>query len=446
MCYNVSSEGNLMMNMKRRNFFKAIGGLTGGLFLNTSASTFASTAELKKSCCGINMDNKFCKLLRKQFLLPQNYTYLNTGGLGASPYMVTNVVQKMMNREESHPNASHNEKDWHQFKEKCAAILGKNVSKDELAFTSTATEGINIIVNGLPLKKKDEIIISTHEHVALKIPLLHRQKNDGIVIKTFEPDLLNAEGNVKRIEKLITKRTRLIFTSHVTCTTGQIMPIKEISRLAKSKGILFALDGAQAVGHMPIDIEEAGVDFYAFSGHKWLMGPKRTGVLYVRKDLLDTVRPITVGAYSTIKSNMENRYLELHPTAQRYEFGTQNDALFYGLAEAMDFVDTIGIPNIQQYNKKLAELFYEAFKNLPGVEMISPAQEKYRSSMISFRMKNLTSDKICNPLERKGIRVRNVSEHNLNGVRVSFHIYNSTADIERLLKELKTFTSGRFKH
>jgi selenocysteine lyase/cysteine desulfurase len=442
LCYNVSSEGKFIMNMKRRNFFKTIGGLTGGLLLSTSTSAFTSAEDFKKSCCGINLDNKFRKLLRKQFLLPRDYTYLNTGGLGASPYMVTNIVKKMMDREEAYPNASHNEKDWLNFKEKCAAIMGKNVSKDELAFTSTATEGINIIVNGLPLNKKDEIIISTHEHVALKIPLLNRQKNDGIVIKTFEPDLQDAEGNVKRIEKLITKRTRLIFTSHITCTTGQIMPIKAISRLAKSRGILFALDGAQAIGHMPIDIAESGVDFYAYSGHKWIMGPKRTGVLYIRKDLLDTIRPITVGAYSTIKSSMEKQHIELHPTAQRYEFGTQNEALFCGLAEAVDFIDTIGIPNIQRYNRSLAESFYEELKKIRDVEIISPTQKEYRSAMISFRMKNLTSDKICYPMDKKRIRVRNVTEHNIGGVRVSFHIYNSQADINRLIDELKILASG----
>lgn len=427
--------------MKRRHFFKSVGGAAGSLFLSSaaSASAFSTVSSFKKANTGMPRDEAFWKKLRKQFLIPADYAYLNTGGLGSSPFMVIKTVKKMMDEEDSHPSPGRNKKDWWKIKEKLAVLLGPGVKKEELALTGSATEGINIILNGLPLKRGDEVITSTHEHVALNIPLLNKMKTQGIVIKTFEPDIIDAMGNVRRIEKLMSTHTRLIFTSHITCTTGQILPVKEISQLAKSRGVWYALDGVQVVGHMPINLRDTGVDFYAFSGHKWLLGPRRTGVLYVREDLLDTLKPTIVGAYSSARSDMEKRQLDLHPTAQRYEYGTQNDALFYGLGEAVDFIRFIGEQTIWKHNKHLSEMFYKGLQEIPGVELLSPAGKDYRSAMISFKFKDKNKNVagICVDLEERRLRVRHVNEANLDGIRASFHIYNNEEEVERLLGEIR---------
>lgn len=414
--------------MKRRHFFKYISGLSGGLYL---ASSF------RDACAAVSRDEKFWKLLRKQFLFPPDYHYLNTGGLGSSPLMVIHTVKKMMDREDMYPVAGHDGQHFWKIKEKCAALLGPGIKKEELAFTSTATEGINVIVNGLPLKPGDEIITSTHEHVALNVPLLYKMKTSGIVLKIFEPDLENGKANVKRIEKLITKRTRLIFTSHITCTTGQILPVKEIGELAKSRGVWYALDGVQAFGHMPLNLKEIDVDFYAVSGHKWLLGPKRTGVLYVRESLLETLKPSIVGAYSGKSNDIKRGVVELQPSAQRYEYGTQNDALFYGLETALDFNAAIGDRTIWGHNKECSEMFYGGLEKIPEVEILSPLEEKYRSSMITFRIKGRVNQKFSGFLERRGFRVRTVLEAGLDGIRVSFHIYNDREEVVRLLEEIK---------
>jgi selenocysteine lyase/cysteine desulfurase len=420
--------------MKRRHFFKSIAGLTSGLFLTGGIPVYSSLSSLK--------NEKFWRLVRKQFLLPENYAYLNTGGLGTSPALVRDAVKKRMDQEDAHPGPGYSSKDWWKIKEKCALLLGPGVKKEELAFTSTATEGINIIINGLPLNKGDEIITSTHEHPALDVPLLYRMKTSGIVIKTFEPDLVDALGNVQRIERLITKRTRLIFISHITCTTGQIMPVKEIGQLARIKGLWFALDGVQAVGQLPLNIGETGVDFYAVSGHKWLLGPRRTGIFYIRKDLLDAniVKPCVVGAYSNGGYDMEKRLLKLHPTGQRFEYATQNEALFYGLEAAVDFITGIGIETIRDHNKHLAEMFYKGLSGISQVELLSPLQEKYRSSMIAFRIKNRDNRKISLQLESKGFRLRQLVELNPQAIRASFHVYNNEQEVQRLLQEIKSFT------
>jgi selenocysteine lyase/cysteine desulfurase len=419
-----------------------MGGAAGSLLFAASApvSAFSTVSSFIGACSGMPRDEKFWKLLRKQFLIPSDYAYLNTGGLGSSPLMVINTVKKMMDQEDTHPHAGHSEEDWWKIKEKYAVFLGPGVKKEELAYTSTATEGINIILNGLPLKKGDEVIASTHEHVALNIPLLNKMKTRGIVLKTFEPDLADAMGNVRRIEKLVTGRTRLIFTSHITCTTGQVLPVKEIGQLAKSSGIWYALDGVQAVGHLPFNLRDTGVDFYAFSGHKWLLGPKRTGILYVREGMQDTLKPTVLGAYSSQQFDIKKRLLEFHPTAQRYEYGTQNDALFYGLEEALEFIRFIGMPTIWKHNKYLSEMFYKGVQKIPAVELLSPARADSRSSIITFRLKDKNNstncERISRMLDKKRLRVRNVTEAHLDGIRASFHVYNNEEEVERLLGEI----------
>ncbi len=426
--------------MKRRQFFGALGILASGSFIAKPDFAAAKVPSVEEALASALDDETFWKIVRQQFVFPKDFIYLNTGGIGAVPSLVLHEVSRSTDEQQLSPKPGHDEMNWNNVKITTTHLLSPNCKKEELALISTATEGINIILNGLPLQKKDEIITSTHEHAALHIPLLNKMQRQGIVLKPFAPDLKNGLGNVDRIAKLITKRTKLIFLSHVTCTTGQIFPLIEIGNLARAKGIWFAVDGAQAVGSMPMDITKAQVDFYTFSGHKWTLGPKRTGVLYVRQNLLEVLRPTTVGAYSDDGYDILKNELKLHPTAQRYEYATQNEALFYGYEKAVNFVKTIGLEKIRQHNRTLAEKFYAGLLSIPGVEILSPQEEKYRSSIISFKMKDKNYQDIGSYLsDKKKIRVRVVSEAQVNGVRVSFHVYNDEENVERILTELNNF-------
>lgn len=419
--------------MNRKEFLKGMAAVLGGLAVTAPdglrAAAFQGGAAAN--------DELFWKLVRDQFVLDPEYTYLNFGGLGSCPLPVLNSFWEWTRTEERAPSAGHDEKLWSAVKEKLARVLGKTCRKEDLGLIGCATEGINLIINGLPFKKGDEVITSTHEHVAMNVGLLNRMQRDGIVIRTFDPDLDHGLGNVDRIAGLINSRTRLIFVSHVTCTTGQRFPAQEISRLARDKGIWFALDGAQAPICVPFDIVECGVDFYACSTHKWIMGPKRTGFVYVRQGMLETLRPSYGGAYSSERFDVKRNELVLHPSAQRYEYGTQNDALFYGLGTALDFVQDIGPGRIWSHNHALAEKFYAGLSALPGVEIVSPKEEAYRTAMISFRMKAHDFGKINEHLANDKIRARSVTEGGVNCVRVSFHICNHEGEVDKILTSLK---------
>ncbi|HSA97360.1 MAG TPA: aminotransferase class V-fold PLP-dependent enzyme, partial [Acidobacteriota bacterium] len=296
-----------------------------------SAAGRASFADLAAQTEAAGGDEALWKLIRSEFILDPGWIYLNFGGLGSCPVPVLNALVEFTQAEERAPSAGHDEKPWQEVKAKLARLLGKACRKEDIGLIGGATEGVNVIVNGLPLGKGDEVITSTHEHVAVHSALLNRMQRDGIAIRLFEPDKARAAGNVERIARLITPRTRLIIASHVTCTTGQLLPAREIAGLARSRNIWFALDGAQGPVCALCDIVEIGVDFYTCSTHKWVMGPKRTGFIYARQGMVETLRPQTVGGGSSVRYDAAKGELVLKPTAERFESGTQNDALFYAL-------------------------------------------------------------------------------------------------------------------
>jgi selenocysteine lyase/cysteine desulfurase len=421
--------------MNRKEFLRGMAAVLGGFAVTSPEIKGFSFSDLRNAASAD--EESFWKLVRDQFVLDPDISYMNFGGLGSCPLPVLNSFWEWTRNEERAPSAGHDEKLWTNVKEKLARILGKTCRKEDLGLISCATEGINMIINGLPLKKGDEVITSTHEHAAINVGLLNRMQRDGIVIRLFEPDLKSSGGNVDRIAGLINSHTRLIFVSHVTCTTGQLLPAPEIAKLAHDKGLWFALDGAQAPICVPFDIVETGADFYTCSTHKWVMGPKRTGFIYVRTGLLDTVRPIIGGVSTSERNDITKNDLVLFPSAQRYEYGTQNDALFFALGTAIDFIQTIGPERIWNHNHALAEKFYASLRQMPGVEILSPQEEDYRTAMISFRMRAHDYTKINEHLTKEKIRVRTVTEGGMNGIRVSFHICNHDGEVTKILEALK---------
>ena len=428
--------------MNRKAFLKGMAAVVGSLAVPPIAR--GESLERLLQDASAESDEAFWKLIRDQFVLDPDWTYLNFGGLGSCPLPVLNSLWEWTRSEERGPSAGHDEKLWWSVKEKLARVLGPSCRKEDLALIGCATEGISAIVNGLPLKAGDEVITSTHEHVAVNVALLNRMQRDGIVIRLFDPDLERAQGNVDRIAALVNNRTRLILVSHVTCTTGQRLPEKDIAKLAREKGIWFALDGAQAPVCVPVDVVETGADFYACSTHKWVMGPKRTGFIYVRDGLFDALRPSVGGGGMVQSFDLAKRELVIQPNAHRFEYGTQNDALFYALGTAVDFVRALGVDRIAARCKPMAERFAAGLREIPGVELLSPEAESDRTLMIGFRMPGAGREfeKINAALLQDKIRARGVTEGGLNSIRVSFFLNNRDEDVDRILAAIKKFAAA----
>jgi selenocysteine lyase/cysteine desulfurase len=422
--------------MHRRKFLQNTSRALPGLFLLPKRSSHFNLPFAAAEREIDPRDEAFWSLVREQFPLTKDRVYLNTAGLGASPYVVIAAVQDKINELERISETGHSEELWRSIKEKAGQILG--CKAEEIAYTRNATEGCAIVCNGLPFKRGDEVITTTHEHVGNTLSWLARQKRDGIVMKAFEPSTQSAQENIERIARLITKRTAALSIPHVTTSTGQILPVKQIGELAAGHKLWYFIDGAQAPGMMPVNVREIGCHAYATSGHKWLLGPKGTGLLYVREDALDLIAAKHLGGYSNLgEFDMTSGAFQFHPTAQRYEYGTVSTPLFSGLAAAMDFLLQIGLQNVWRHNFALATTLREGLNAL-GVEVNSPQSPEEHSAMMTFTLKNRSREEATKfLLEKFHLRTRGIYEGGLNAVRVSLHVYNSFAEVARVLEGVK---------
>ncbi len=379
-------------------------------------------------------DEQFWSIVRDQFPLTRDRVYFNNGTMGPSPYPVLESVKKALDN----IDVSGEYGGWEVARPKVARFV--NVDESEISLTHNVTEGINIVAGGLPLKRGDEVIMTTHEHVGNALPWLNRMRLDGIVIRTLKP-AMTADENLNRINDLISKNTRVIAIPHVTCTVGQVFPVKEIARLGHEKGLWVFFDGAHGPGMTMLDLKDIGCDFYATCGHKWMCGPKGTGFLYVKKEMLDLLQARWVGGYSdtgwdvTVDPPEFKGYV---PTAHRYDFATQNAAIYIGLGAAIDFLYHIGMANIVGRGNSLAAYLQKELLALGEmIEMLTPVEEKSRACVIGFRLRNMAYDKFGEHAAERGFRIRLVGESHLNSIRVSTHLYNNFDEVKKFVEAVK---------
>jgi selenocysteine lyase/cysteine desulfurase len=422
--------------MKRRTFFSSLAGVAAGAGMLSGMKADLLASPQPATFTGDPSDERFWTFLRGQFPLTHERAYLNTGGLGASPYPVIEAVQSKMDELEQISETGHSEELWKEMKGTIAPFLA--CDPEEIAFMRNTTEGINVVANGLPFKKGDEVILTTQEHVANAMTWMALSRRVGVSLNLFEPSTTSNQENLDRIEHLITRNTRLISIPHAVTTTGLILPIREIAAIARQRKIWFFVDGAQTAGMFRFNLHDMGCDAYATSGHKWLMGPKETGLLYVRKDMLDTIQAKHIGAYSDGGFDFLKGTFALNPTAQRYEYGTVSIPLRVGLKAAFDFINRIGIDVMWNRDRALSTRLFEGLRAIPRVTVLSPADESMRGAMITFMHQDIPYLQVQEHLNTLNLRTRGVSEGGLAALRVSTHIYNSFEEVERVIDGVKT--------
>jgi selenocysteine lyase/cysteine desulfurase len=255
-------------------------------------------------------------------------------------------------------------------------------------------------------------------------------------VRCFDPVCEQPQTIVDRIAALITPQTRVIQVSHVTAPTGIKMPVQEIARLAANHRIWFHIDGAQSLGMFPFNSRKIGCDSYASSGHKWLCGPTGTGVLFVKQDRLDDVQPTDVGAYANRKWELPTD-LDLVPTARRFECGTRDPSTVAGLAASIGMFERLGMNRIASRGLELAAYARERLERIEGVEILSPSHDALRTSMVTFRYRQVPCNEIFGHLRKAGLRCRPVRERALNGIRVSTHIFNFRDEVDQLAEAVE---------
>ncbi len=314
---------------------------------------------------------------------------------------------------------------------------------DEIIFTSGTTEGINLIAQTFgrdQWQAGDEVIISEMEHHSNIVPWYLLKQQIGIELKIIPVD---DAGNLDRevYQKLFSSRTKLVALTHVSNVLGTINPVKEMIAIAHANNVPVLLDGAQAVPHMPVDVQELDCDFYVFSSHK-LYGPTGIGVLYAKKSLLDNMSPWQGGG--DMIETVAFDHITFAKGAQKFEAGTPNIAGAIGLQAAIQYMQNIGMQHVYAHEQELLAYATPALLQIKGLRIIGEAKPKV--GVISFVMDDIHPHDIGTVLDHEGIAVR--AGHHCAmplmerfkvpaTVRVSFGIYNHAADIDKLIDALQ---------
>jgi cysteine desulfurase/selenocysteine lyase len=313
----------------------------------------------------------------------------------------------------------------------------------EVIFTSGTTGSINLIASSFGkkhLKEGDEIIISTMEHHSNIVPWQMICEEKGAILKVVP---INDKGEflMDEFENLLSNKTKLVAVTHISNTLGTINPVKEIIAKAHQKGALVLIDGAQAVPHTKVDVQELDCDFYAFSGHK-MLGPTGVGILYGKEDLLNNLPPYQGGGDMIKTVTFEKTtYNEL---PHKFEAGTPNIVGGIGLAAAINYMNKIGIDKIEAYEYELLAYATEQIKQIEGVRIIGEAENK--ASVLSFVVEGTHPSDIGMIIDKLGIAIRTghhcteplMNRFDIPGTaRASFAFYNTFEEIDIFINALK---------
>lgn len=424
----ISSQQN-----KRRFIKKMLTGSLASIALPTLASANSSIAKSQQDFNQLKSlyeasDERYWEMVKKQYTIPANLIMLNAANLCPSPYFVTEKVTSLQQSLEKNVSFQYRAV-FDTEREKALKALAEFVVADveEVGITRNTTESNNTIVNGLPLKKGDEIILWDQNHPTNSTAWAERAKRDGFVIKTVSvpesPESI--EDLIAPFEAAITGKTKLISFSHISNTSGIALPAKKICALAKSKGILSMVDGAQSFGVMNVDLKDIDCDFYSGSTHKWLMGPLENGILYIKKDHIDQLWPSIVGAgWKSGSTTVDEKFCVV---------GQRNNTTESAIPAIIDFHMSIGKQQIEDRVKAIHTYLKKQIQTkVPTAKFITPLQPELSAGVTIINLPDKDNKEIFSKLyETHGIACAPTG-----GLRLSAHIYNTMADIDKVTDAL----------
>ncbi|HIR75004.1 TPA: cysteine desulfurase [Candidatus Ventrenecus avicola] len=381
-------------------------------------------------------------------MLKKDIIYLDNGATTLKPQC---VIDKMRDYYENYSANAHRgdydisykvDQEYENARELVRKFINAKY-KEEIIFTSGATQSLNMIAFGFFgkfLEAGDEVLITQSEHASNVIPWFILEKKLGIVVRYIPLDD-DHYVTIENVRDAITPRTKVISLACITNVLGDERPIKEICELAHQNNIFVVMDAAQSVPHRKTDVEELDVDFLAFSGHK-MCGPTGVGVLYGKKELLEEMDPQNYGGgMNESFDNANEIYLKELPT--RLEAGTPNIAGVIGLGEAIQYLESIGMERISEYEKNLRKYAIDKLIEIPYIDILNLESD---SGIISFNVDGVFSQDVAYYLNKYNLCVRagNHCAKNLkkevgvsNSLRVSLYFYNTESDIDALVELLK---------
>ena len=310
-----------------------------------------------------------------------------------------------------------------------------NADADEIALDGNATDGVAFVTAGLEWAPADEVIISDQEHPAMRYPWHYTAQRRGFVVKQYPVSPDPAEV-LRAIEALVTPRTRLIGTSHVTSPYGVRLPVREICALAHAHGALALVDGAQSFAVTPIDVRAIGCDFFTGNTHKWLGAPKGTGFLYARRDWMEQLAPAYVGAGSL--AHFGDNGVVLQPNGKRFEFGTRGFATHAGINYALDWFEELGWESVFARLERLSSYLKRRLADTPGVELSTPLAWELSSALVAFRVPARDEQALQARLEAERLFPRTLGKGS-ERIRVSCALFNTEEELDRLVEVARAF-------
>jgi cysteine desulfurase/selenocysteine lyase len=384
--------------------------------------------------------------IREDFpILGQGVTYLDSAASSLTPEPVLEKELEFYRKYRA--NVERGVHQWSQRAseeyERAQSIIADFIgapSRQNLVMLRNTTEGINLVANSIPWKKGDKIVTTVIEHHSNYITWLRVAKRFGCEVISVHSD---PDGifNLNDFERAIDDSTKMVAVTHVSNVLGCILPIKDISEVARDHGAKLIVDGAQSVPHIPTDVRETGEDFLAFSGHK-MLGPTGTGGLYISEEELNRTEPLCIGGGTIADVSLDD--FELAEPPMRFEAGTPNVAGTLGLGRACQYLDAIGMESVRSWDEELAKKLVNGLRDIPGVVTYGPEAGE-RIGLASFNIEGMNPHDVAINLDSEyDIAVRSGHHCALplmkelfqlyeGNVRASTYLYNTLDEIETFL-------------
>ena len=380
------------------------------------------------------------QMLRDEIPVLANLTYLNTGWSGPPPRRVAQSLKDRINLELNEgpttPPVQERGREVQAQARRAAARLF-NADPEEVMVTRNTTEGLNIVLSGLDWQEGDEIITCNLEHGSVLITSLVTGKRHGVKVRVVDLDPHDSRETILgKFEAAFTSRTRLLFVSHVEFSTGLRMPAAELTRLAHDRGAQIMLDGAQTGGHIHLDMAAEEFDFYSIPGQKWVLGYEGVGALYIRRELIERIYPAHSGGRAVVHPVDYNNVQLAAADMEKFHGGSSSVPLQAAFLEAVQFVEEVGVREIEERNRQLAARLKRQLSDIPAVQVYSPMEPELSSGLVSFVLSGWEPPAAVERLwNDHRIVVRQVDFP--PGIRASFHFFNTEDEVDQLAQAVK---------
>lgn len=394
-----------------------------------AAGALGASASLAASATAQTTERNGYPATGSEYLLDPALTYLNTGSVGPTSRAVIDRIVRALIEVESNPvgmiyGQSPIRLETDRARDLAAAFIGCDA--ENLQFTRSTTEAMNSVALGMRFEPGDRILTTDQEHHGGSLCWTHVARRRGVIVDviSISPDDHDPQAITDRFDRAMTPRTKVVSVSHVITTTGYLMPIPEIAALARARGALCVVDGAQALGQVTVDVKALGCHAYAASGHKWLMGPKGTGLLYVSPDAADAIQPI---------QREDDRRVFISES-----IGVGCLSLPIGLGVAVEAMRVRGMASVTAHAIALRDLAYQGLRAMPMLSVASVPPGPRATAMVAARLPDSIDSSVFQKALRDnhGVVVKMVEKRWFNGIRLSPHVFNTETDIERALSAI----------